>query len=133
MKKLLILLFIAVTPFWVLAQTTIGKSKEELRKIIQSDPNFKIATGIESDTLSLQPGMQSIFFYKHDTCYRSKSILPLQYMSAVTDKLTQDSYKKIKDNIWTNAIETIQVEVVVDKINDRCTVETTAFDRSKKE
>jgi hypothetical protein len=50
--------------------------------------------------------MQAIFLYKDNICYKSRSILPLQYMTDVVNKMTTDSYKKIKDNIWikTNAL-----------------------------
>jgi hypothetical protein len=73
--------------------------------------------------------MQAIFLYKDNICYKSRSILPLQYMTDVVNKMTTDSYKKIKDNIWINLEETIMVEV--DKDKDKCIVVSTFYNKPK--
>jgi len=62
--------------------------------------------------------MQTIFLYKNNLCYSSTSILPLQYMDVMVEKMTTDSYKKIKDNVWVDAKETIKVEITIDQIKN---------------
>jgi hypothetical protein len=131
-KKLVLFLFVFLTPLYLLAQNTIGKSKDEIRNIIQSNPNFKLLPGDNCDTLKFAQGMQSVFFYKDNMCYRSTSILPLAYMNDVIEKMTTDSYKKINQNVWVDSKETMKVEIKVDKNKKLCVVETTAFDKAVK-
>jgi hypothetical protein len=50
-------------------------------------------------------------------------------MTDVVNKMTTDSYKKIKDNIWINLEETIMVEV--DKDKDKCIVVSTFYNKPK--
>ena len=129
MKKLLLLLTVILVPFCLRAQNTIGKSKEEIRKIIQSNPNFKLLAGDNCDTLDFTQGMQAIFIYKNDTCYKSTSVLPLKYMSSIVEKMTTDSYKKINDNIWVDSKETIEVSIIVNKVKDVFFVTTTSYEK----
>ena len=129
MKKLIILSTIILAPFFVKAQNTIGKSKEDIRKIIQSNPNFKLLAGDNCDTLDFTQGMQAIFDYKNNICYKSISVLPLNYMSSIIEKMTTDSYKKINDNTWVDSKETIKVSVVVDKTKGVCFVTTTSYEK----
>ncbi|MDB5134177.1 MAG: hypothetical protein JWP37_780 [Mucilaginibacter sp.] len=131
MIKLLILLTITLSPFYLRAQTTIGESKEDIRKIIQSNPNFKLSAGDNCDTLVFTQGMQAIFEYKNNICYKSTSVLSLKYMSAIIEKMTTDSYKKINDNTWVDSKETIKVAITVDKIKSVCFVTTTSFEKDK--
>jgi hypothetical protein len=62
MRKLLILLTITLSPFCLRAQNaiTIGESKEDIRKIIQSNPNFKLIAGDNCDTLVFTQGMHEM-------------------------------------------------------------------------
>ncbi|WP_428328865.1 hypothetical protein [Mucilaginibacter sp.] len=114
-KILVILLFGFFNHSNLLAQTTIGESKEEIRKLIQSNPNFKLLPGDNCDTLNFAQGMQAIFLYKNNICYSSTSVLPLKYKNDIIEKMTTDSYKKINDNTWIDNKKTIQVTVSVDK------------------
>lgn len=116
-------------PICLMAQNTIGESKEDIRKIIQSNPNFKLLTGDNSDTLVFTQGMQAIFDYKNNICYKSISVMPLKYMSAIVEKMTTDSYKKINDNTWIDNKETLRVTIVVDKIKGVCFVTTTSYEK----
>lgn len=129
MKKLIILLIITLSHFCLKAQTTIGKSKEEIRKIIQSNPNFKLLAGDDRDTLDFTQGMQTIFDYKNNVCYKSISVLPLKYMSSIIEKMTTDSYKKINDNTWVDPKNMIKVSVMVDKTKDVFLVTTTSYEK----
>ena len=131
MKKLLILLTIALGPFCLRAQNTIGKSREEMRNIIRSNPNFKLLVGDNCDTLVFAQGMQAIFDYKNNLCYKSISVLPLQYLSSVVEKMTTDSYKKIDDHTWIDSKETIQVVIAIDKNKGVCIVTTTSYEKVK--
>ncbi len=128
MKKLIILLIAISGPLFLQAQTTIGKSKDGIRKIIQSNPSFKLLAGDNCDTLVFAQTMQTIFSYKDNICYKSVSVMPLEYMPDVVQHMTEDLYKKIKDNVWIDAKETIKVQITADKKN--CFVETTFFDKS---
>jgi len=129
MKKLITLLAIILVPFCLSAQNTVGKSKQDIRKIIQSNPNFKLLAGKDCDTLDFTQGMQAIFDYKNDICYKSISVMPLKYMSSVTGKMTADSYKKISDNTWIDSNETIKVFISIDKIKNLCFVTTTSYEK----
>jgi hypothetical protein len=129
MRKLLILLTISLFPLCLRAQNTIGDSKEDIRKLIQSNPNFKLLAGNDCDTLVFNQGMLAIFDYKNNTCYKSISVLPLKYMSVIIEKMTTDFYKKIDDNTWIDSKKTLRVKIVVDNIKSVCLVTTTAYDK----
>ncbi|MEZ2334030.1 hypothetical protein AB6735_00285 [Mucilaginibacter sp. RCC_168] len=130
-KKLLILLTITLAPFFLRAQNTIGKSREEIRNIIRSNPKFKLLVGDNCDTLVFAQGMQAIFEYKNNLCYKSISVLPLQYMPSIIGKMTTDSYKKINDNTWIDSKETIQVAITIDKKRGVFIVTTTSYEKVK--
>jgi hypothetical protein len=126
MRKILILFILLATPSCLLAQDlTVGKTREQIRHIIQSNRAFKLLPGKSCDTVVFQAGMQTVFYYKGNVCYSSKSILPVMYMNDVIQKMTTDSYIKIKDNVWTDAAKRIQVVVTMDKVNNKCIVVTT--------
>jgi hypothetical protein len=126
MRKILILFLLLAAPVCLLAQDlTIGKTRDQVRHIIQSNPAFKLLPGKSCDTAIFQAGMQTVFYYKDNVCYSSKSILPVMYMNDVIQKMTTDSYTKIKDNIWRDAAKRIEVVVTMDKVNNKCIVVTT--------
>jgi len=125
-----VLVFLA--PLYLLAQNTIGKSKDQIRNIIQSNPNFKLSSGNNCDTMKFTQGMQTIFFYKNDTCYSQTSILPLKYMKDIVEKMTTDSYKKINENVWIDPKETMKVVIKIDNNRKICSVETTVYDKAVK-
>jgi len=126
MKKILILLVLLTAPVCLLAQDlTVGKTREQVRHIIQSNPAFKLLPGKSCDTAIFQAGMQTVFYYKNNICYSSKSILPVMYINDVIQKMTTDSYTKIKDNVWQDAGKRIEVVVTMDKVNNKCIVVTT--------
>ena len=131
MKKLFILIVLTMSSLGLRAQNTIGETKEDIRKIIQSNPNFKLLAGDKCDTLVFTQGMQAIFNYKDNICYKSISIIPLKYMPSVIEKMTTDSYKKINDDTWIDPKETIKVMIRVDKIKSVCLVTTTSYAKTK--
>ena len=131
MKKIVIVfLFVFLYHSNLFGQNTIGESKEEIRKLIQSNPNFKLLQGDNCDTLDFTQGMQAIFLYKDNICYSSTSVLPSKYQNAIMEKMTTDSYKKINDTVWIDPKETIKVKVVVDKNKGLCFVTTTSFNKT---
>lgn len=129
MRKFLIPVIILLIPFCLKAQNTIGKSKDEIRNIIKSNPNFKLLTGKDCDTLVFTQGMQTIFDYRDNLCVKSISILPLQYMSALIQKMTTDSYKKTNDNTWVDSSENIRVSIAVDKSKGTCSITTSSYQK----
>lgn len=130
MKKIVLILLLGfLDRSHLFAQTTIGESREDIRKLIQSNPNFKLLPGDNCDTLSFTQGMQAIFLYKNNICYSSTSVLPLKYMNAVTEKMSNDSYKRINDNTWIDPKETIKVAVTINKIKSVCFVTTTFYEK----
>ncbi len=131
MIKLSILLIITLFPVVLKAQSTIGESKESIRKIIQSNPNFKLKAGENCDTLVFTQGMQTIFNYENNVCYKSISVLPLKYMSAIIEQMRTDSFTKVNDNTWVGPKETIKVEITVDKVKGVCFVTKSAYDKNK--
>ena len=126
MKSLIILLLvICLAPCCLKAQdATLGKTKEEIRALIKPNSGITISTGDDCDTLSMQGGLRIYMFYKNNICISSKSIMPLQYMSMVTDKMTNDSYKKISENEWLNPSGTVKVNITILKVSNQFSVET---------
>jgi hypothetical protein len=69
MKKILAVLALFTAPLYLSGQNlTLGKTKDEIRDIVRTTPTFKLGTGENSDTLSFQAGMQTIFYYKGNLC-----------------------------------------------------------------
>jgi hypothetical protein len=129
MKKILILLLFLYAPMCLPAQAlTIGKTRDQIKDMVKATPAFKLHSGESCDTLVFQMGMQTIFYYKDDICYSSKSILPVMFMNDVVQKMTTDSYVKVKDNVWRDAGNRIEVVVTVGNATKTCTVVTTRID-----
>lgn len=131
MKLLLFLTFICLIPFCLKAQdSTLGKTKDQMRAMVKPYPGIKLAPGNNADTLTMQGGLKTIVFYKDNVCYASKTIMPLKLMDMVTQKMTKDGYKKIKDNVWISPSGVIRVEIKVDNSTDEFITNTTRADGS---
>jgi len=126
MKLLFFLLFICLIPCCSKAQdSTLGKTKDQIRAMIKPYPAIKLAPGEDADTLTMQGDLKTIIFYKNNICSSSESVLPLKLMDMVTMKMTKDGYKKIKNNIWISVSGVIKVELKVDQKNSLFITETT--------
>jgi hypothetical protein len=131
MKLLFFLMLICLVPCCLKAQdSTLGKTKEQIRALIKPYPAIKLAPGDDTDTLTMQGDLKTIIFYKNNVCYGSESILPLKLMDMATQKMTKDGYKKIKDNVWISPSGVIKVELTVDEKNKQFITETTRAEGS---
>lgn len=125
MKLILALALVVFVCCGAMAQeATLGKSRTEVRELAQSNSSIKLAPGTDCDTLTMKGGLKTMMYYKNNTCYASKSIMPLSYMDIVTEQMTKNQYKKLKENTWTNPAGTVKVEIAVDKGNNCFTVDT---------
>lgn len=131
MIKLSILLIITLSPVVLKAQSTIGESKETIRKIIQSNPNFKLKAGENCDTLVFTQGMQTVFLYDNNVCYKSTAVFPLKYVPLIIEQMETDSFTKVNENTWVGPKEKVKVEITVDKVNGVCFVTKNAYDKNK--
>lgn len=131
MIKLSLLLIITSFPVVLKAQSTIGESKESIRKIIQSNPNFKLKGGENCDTLVFTQGMQTVFNYQNNICYKSTAVFPLKYTSLIIKQMETDSFKKVNGNTWVGPKGKVKVEITVDKVKSICFVTKTAYDKNK--
>ena len=133
MKILLVLILIVITPCCLKAQgTTLGKTKEQIRAMIDPNSGIQISKGDNADTLSTKDGLQIIMYYKDNICYTSKSVMPLAYLDMVVKKMTDDSYKKVNENVWINPGGTLKVEIVVFKEKNIFTTETSEVNSNVK-
>ena len=129
MKQLLFLILICLAPCCLKAQdSTLGKTKDQIRAMVKPYPAIKLAPGDNADTLTMQGGLKTIVFYKNNVCYSSESILPLKLMDLATQKMTKDGYKKVKDNTWISPSGVIKVEITVDQKNNLFYTQTTRAD-----
>lgn len=125
MKVLLALvLFIFICIGAKAQEATLGKSRTEIRDLVQSNSAIKLSQSSDCDTLSMKGGLKTMMYYKNDVCYASKSIMPIAYMDMVTEQMTKNLYKKLKENTWTNPAGTVKVEITIDKGNNCFTVDT---------
>ena len=124
-------MLICLVPCCLKAQdSTLGKTKDQIRALVKPYPAIKLAPGDNADTLTMQGDLKTIIFYKNNVCYSSESILPLKLMDMVTMKMTKDGYKKIKDNVWISPSGIIRVELTVDQKANQFITETTRADSS---
>lgn len=131
MKIFFFLTLICLVPCCLRAQdSTLGKTKDQIRTMVKPYPAIKLAPGDNADTLTMQGGLKTIVFYKNNVCYSSESILPLKLMDMVTLKMTKDGYKKIKDNVWISPSGVIKVVLTADQKNNVFITETTRADGS---
>ena len=129
MKILISLMLICLVPCCIKAQdSTLGKTKDQIRAMVKPYPAIKLSPGDNADTLTMQGDLKTIVFYKNNICYGSESILPLKLMDMATQKMTKDGYKKIKDNVWISPSGVIRVELTVDQKNNVFVTETTRAD-----
>ena len=129
MKILFFLMLICLVPCCLKAQdSTLGKTKDQIRALVKPYPAIKLAPGDNADTLTMQGDLKTIIFYKNNVCYGSESILPLKLMDLATQKMTKDGYKKIKDNVWISPSGVIRVELTIDQKNNQFITETTRAD-----
>jgi hypothetical protein len=129
MKLLFFLMLICLVPCCLKAQdSTLGKTKDEIRALVKPYPAIKLAPGDNADTITMQGDLKTIIFYKNNVCYSSESILPLKLMDMVTQKMTKDGYKKIKNNVWISPSGVIRVELTVDQKANSFITETTRAD-----
>lgn len=131
MKITLFLMLICLAPCCLRAQdSTLGKTKDQIRAMIKPYPAIKLAPGDSADTLTMQGDLKTIVFYKNNVCDSSKSILPLKLMDMVTQKMARDGYKKINDNAWVSPSGVIKVALTVDQKNNQFITETTRADEN---
>ena len=122
-------MLICLVPCCLKAQdSTLGKTKDQIRAMVKPYPAIKLSPGDNADTLTMQGDLKTIVFYKNNICYGSESILPLKLMDMATQKMTKDGYKKIKDNVWISPSGVIRVELTVDQKNNVFVTETTRAD-----
>ncbi|QKJ31119.1 hypothetical protein HQ865_15600 [Mucilaginibacter mali] len=125
MKALLALVLVVLICHGAKAQeATLGKSRAEIRELIQSNNAIKLTKSTDCDTLSMDGGLKTMMFYKNDVCYASKSVMPMKYMDMVTEQMSKSQYKKLNDTTWTNQAGTVKVEITVDKDKNCFTVNT---------
>ena len=126
MKKIVVTLLLGfVTHTCLFAQSTIGKSREELTKITNTNTNIKLLKGVDTDTLNFLGGIQSIYYYKKDICCSSKSTLPSKFEAPMVDNLKTDNYKKLNNNTWVSPAGNIKVVFKEDKTKGIFTILTT--------
>jgi len=131
MKIFFFLMLICLAPCCLRAQdSTLGKTKDQIRAMVKPYPTIKLAPGDNADTLTMQGDLKTIVFYKNNVCYSSESILPLKLMDMVTQKMTKDGYKKVKDNVWLSPSGVIKVVLIADQKNNVFITETTRADGS---
>ena len=124
-------MLLCLVPCCLKAQdSTLGKTKDQIRALVKPYPAIKLAPGDSTDTLTMQGDLKTIIFYKNNVCYSSESILPLKLMDMATQKMTKDGYKKTKDNVWISPSGVIRVELTVDQKNNVFITETTRADSS---
>lgn len=129
MKLLFFLMLICLAPCCLKAQdSTLGKTKDQIRAMVKPYPSIKLSPGDNTDTLTMQGDLKTVVFYKNNVCYGSESILPLKLMDMVTQKMTKDGYKKIKNNTWISASGVIKVELTIDEKTNHFITETTRAD-----
>lgn len=129
MKPLFFLILICLVPLCLKAQdSTLGKTKDQIRAMVKPYPAIKLAPGDNADTLTMQGELKTIVFYKNNVCYGSESILPLKLMDMATQKMIKDGYKKIKDNVWISPSGVIKVALTVDQKNNVFITETARAD-----
>jgi hypothetical protein len=129
MKILFFLMLICLVPCCLKAQdSTLGKTKDQIRAMVKPYPAIKLAPGDTADTLTMKGDLKTIVFYKNNVCYSSESILPLKLMDMVTQKMAKDGYKKVKDNVWISANGVIKVALKVDQKNNVFITMTTPAD-----
>ncbi len=102
---------------------TLGKSREQIRAIVNQSEGIKLLKGSNCDTLVLEGGLKSFIFYKNDTCYTSKSFLPIKYLDIIITKMKTDSYQQIGENTWLNLNRTVSVQIFILKQGDEVMVE----------
>ena len=119
-------MLICLVPCCLRAQdSTLGKTKDQIRAMVKPYPAIKLSPGNNADTLTMKGDLKTIVFYKNNVCYSSESILPLKLMDMVTQKMTKDGYKKVKDNVWISANGALRAEITVDEKNNVFITETT--------
>src|ERR1700744_5241132 len=129
MKQLLFLILICLAPCCLKAQdSTLGKTRDQIRAMVKPYPAIKLAPGDNSDTLTMQGDLKTIVFYKNNICYSSESILPLKLMDMATQKMIKDGYKKVKDNEWISGNGTIKAELTIDQKTGHFITVTTSAD-----
>jgi hypothetical protein len=129
MKRLFALMVLLGAPLFLFAQDlTVGKTRDQIRDMVRATPAFKLATGESSDTLNFQAGMQTIFYYKDNVCYSSRSRFPLIFKDLIIKKMSDDGYVKVGDNAWTDSKKRVRVVVTEDHANNFGYSEATRLD-----
>jgi len=126
MKNFLFLILICLAPFCLKAQdSTLGKTKDQIRAMVKPYPAIKLAPGDNADTLTMQGDLKTIVLYKNNICYASRSILPLKVLDMVIQKMTKDGFKKVKENEWISSSGAIKVVFIPDQKPGHFITETT--------
>nr|WP_067058023.1 hypothetical protein [Mucilaginibacter sp. L294] len=131
MKLLFVYILIIATTNFVKAQDpTLGKSRDEIRNLIKPNTGINLLKGNNTDTLTMDGGLRIVIYYQNDTCYTSKSTMPLSLLSMVTDKMK--TYKKVKENMWISPSGIVRVEVTITKNEDNFYIETSYANKEAK-
>ncbi|MBS1530436.1 MAG: hypothetical protein JSU01_09025 [Bacteroidetes bacterium] len=134
MKKLFALLVLLGAPLFLFAQDlTIGKTRDQIGKIIKATPTFQLGAGENTDTLKFQAGMQTIFYYKDGICYRSQSRFPLIFKDMITKHMADDGYVNVGGNVWNDAKKRVRIVLTLDTVSHFGYSEATRLDDAGKE
>jgi len=133
MKNVFFFIIICLIPCCLKAQdSTLGKTKDQIRAMVKPYPAIKLARGEDADTLTMQGDLKTVILYKNNVCYASRSILPLKVLDLVTQKMTKDGYKKVKDNEWISGSGAIKVVLTTDQKTGHFITETTGAGSNNK-
>ena len=125
MKMIFITVVLLALVYYVKAQDhTLGKSKNEIRSMIRPNTGISLLKGSRSDTLTMNGGLQIVMYYKNDTCFTSKSTIPLSLQSLITEKM-HTGYKQVKENTWISPSGLVKVQLTISKEKHQLYIETT--------
>lgn len=133
MKALLTLVIILISICSVKAQDhTLGKTREQIWKLIEPNTDIKLFKGESTDTLTMQSVGKIVMYYKDNVCYSSKSYLSMSILPMIDDKIKSGNYKKLKENVWLSPSGLVKMEVIILKDTDQFTVETSQVSGQEK-
>jgi len=100
-----------------------GKSRDSIRKEIRSVfPFMELSKNAVCDTLSIPGGVRVVYYYRNSKCYMMKEICPLAF-EKILREAPGSSYKKLKENTWTNLDDGAMIKLVIVKNKNQCVFE----------
>ena len=100
-----------------------GKSKEMVRKVITSNfPFMKLSQNDICDTFSFPKGVSIIYYYRDNKCYMMKQVYPSEF-EQIYKEMSDGSYKKVRENVWTDLGGTVMIDLIVIKAKNQCIFE----------